>query len=96
MNGLFFPITLTLQAALTSLVLFAVIGVPLTLYTARSKTRVSRTVLFLATLRSRIPFKSTRAVQPGTHGNYSPSHQVSLAPDGMTSQGRFTKRRLAS
>mgnify|MGYP005972772049 CR=1 FL=1 len=50
MNGLLFPITLTLQAALTSLVLFAVIGVPLALYTARSKTRVSRAVLFLATL----------------------------------------------
>lgn len=46
MNGLLFPITLTLQAALTSLVLFAVIGVPLALYTARSKTRVSRAVLF--------------------------------------------------
>lgn len=30
--------------------LFAVIGVPLALYTARSKTRVSRAVLFLATL----------------------------------------------
>ena len=50
MNGLLFPITLTLQAALTSLVLFAVIGVPLALYTARSKTSVSRAVLFLATL----------------------------------------------
>lgn len=50
MNGLLFPITLTLQAVLTSLVLFAVIGVPLALYTARSKTRVSRAVLFLATL----------------------------------------------
>lgn len=50
MNGLLFPITLTLQAALTSVVLFAVIGVPLALYTARSKTRVSRAVLFLATL----------------------------------------------
>ena len=46
--------------------------------------------------RSRIPFKSTRAVQPGIRGNYSLSHQVSLAPDGITSQGRFTKRRLAS
>ena len=46
--------------------------------------------------RSRIPFKSTRAVQPGIHGNYSLSLQVSLAPDGITSQGRFTKRRLAS
>ena len=50
MNGLLFPITLTLQAALTSLVLFAVIGVPLALYTARSKTRLSRAVLFIATL----------------------------------------------
>ena len=47
-------------------------------------------------VRSRIPFKSTRAVQPGIHGDYSLSHQVSLAPDGITSQGRFTKRRLAS
>lgn len=50
MTGLLFPITLTLQAAFSSLVLFAVIGVPLALYTARSKTRLSRAVLFLATL----------------------------------------------
>ena len=49
-TDLLFPITLTLQVAFSSLVLFAVIGVPLALYTARSKTRVSRAVLFLATL----------------------------------------------
>ena len=49
-TDLLFPITLTLQAAFSSLVLFAVIGVPLALYTARSKTRLSRAVLFLATL----------------------------------------------
>ena len=49
-TDLLFPITLTLQAAFSSLVLFAVIGVPLALYTARSKTRLSRAVLFIATL----------------------------------------------
>lgn len=49
-TDLLFPITLTLQAAFSSLALFAVIGVPLALYTARSKTRVSRAVLFIATL----------------------------------------------
>lgn len=49
-TDLLFPITLTLQAAFSSLVLFAVIGVPLALYTARSKTRLSRVVLFIATL----------------------------------------------
>lgn len=49
-TDLLFPITLTLQAAFSSLVLFAVIGVPLALYTARSKTRLSRAALFIATL----------------------------------------------
>ena len=49
-TDLLFPITLTLQAAFSSLVLFAVIGVPLALYTARSKTRLSRAVLFIAGL----------------------------------------------
>lgn len=49
-TDLLFPITLTLQAAFSSLVLFAVIGVPLALYTAHSKTRLSRAVLFIATL----------------------------------------------
>lgn len=45
-----YPIWLTLRACFGSLVLFAVLGVPLAWYTARVESRASRAVLFLATL----------------------------------------------
>lgn len=71
-TDLLFPITLTLQAALTSVVLFAVIGVPLALYTARSKTRLSRAVLFIATLPPHFP-----ARRPGLSASPSSRNQRS-------------------